>query len=84
MYWILFCFGPLCSWNTQDGAHLDVVMNGFLGGQSEKCFVDVRDRVFNPYAASSKCSSPSAAYKKRKSIKWHVYGQRICEVEHAS
>jgi len=54
-------------------------MNGFWGSQSEKCFIDVR--VFNPYAASNKCSSLSAAYK---NIKRHAYGQRIREVEHAS
>ena len=36
--------------NTQEGARLDVVMNGFWDGQSERCFVDVR--VLNPYAAS--------------------------------
>ena len=57
-------------------------MNGLWGGQSEKCFVDVR--VFNPYAASNKCSSLSAAYKKHENIKWHAYGQCIQEVEHAS
>ena len=57
-------------------------MNGFWGGQSEKCFVDVR--VFNLYAASNKCSSVSAAYKKRKNNKRHAYGQCICEVEQAS
>ena len=33
--------------NTQDGAHLDVAMNGFWSGPSEKCSVDVR--VFNTY-----------------------------------
>jgi len=36
----------LATSNTQGGAHLDVTMNGFWGGQSEKRFVDVR--VFNP------------------------------------
>ena len=69
----------LSTLNTQDDACLDVAMNGFLGGQSEKCFVDVR--VFNPYAASNKCSSLSAAYKKHENIKWRAYGQRIQEVE---
>ena len=57
-------------------------MNGFKGGQSEKCFVDVR--VFNPYAAPNKCSSLSAAYKKHENSKRHAYGQHIQEVEHAS
>ena len=70
---------PLTTSNTQDGTLLDVAMNGFWGGQS---FVDVR--VFNPYAASNKCSSLSAAYKKHENIKRRAYGQRIREVEHAS
>ena len=39
-------------------------MNGFWGGQSEKCFADVR--VFNPYAASNKCSSLSVADRSTK------------------
>ena len=53
--------------NTQEGAHLDVAMNGFWDGQSERCFVDVR--VFNPYASYNKCSSLAAAYKKHRNIK---------------
>ena len=72
----------LSTLNTQDGAHLDVVMNGFWGGQSVKCFVDVR--AFNPYAASNKCSSLSAAYRMLDNIKLGTYDQRIHEVEHAS
>ena len=36
--------------NSQDDAQLDIVMNGFWGGRSECCFMDVR--VFNPYAQS--------------------------------
>ena len=58
-----------------------LVWNGFWGGQSDKCFVDVR--VFNPYSASNKCSSLFAAYKKHENIKQCAYGQRIREVEHA-
>ena len=42
-------------------------MNGFWGGQSEKCYVDVK--VFNHYAASNKCSSLSIAYRKHAHIK---------------
>jgi len=57
-------------------------MNGFWGSQSERCFIDVW--VFNPYAASNKCSSLSAAYRKHENIKRRVYGLRIREVEHAS
>jgi len=44
--------------NTQDGARLDIVMNGFWGGCTERCYVDVR--IFNPYAHSN-VSSLSAA-----------------------
>ena len=36
--------------NVQDGARLDIAMNGFWGGRTERCFVDVR--IFNPYAPS--------------------------------
>jgi len=44
----------LATSNTQEYARLDVAMNGFWGSQSERCFVD--GRIFNPYAASNKCS----------------------------
>ena len=37
--------------NTQEGAHLDITMNGFRGGRSERHFVGVR--VFNPLAPSN-------------------------------
>jgi len=57
-------------------------MNGFWDSQFERCFIDVR--VFNPYAASNKCSSLSAAYRKHENIKRRSYGQRTREVEHAS
>jgi len=72
----------LATSNIQESARLDIAMNGFWGGQSERCFVDVR--VFNHYAASNKCSSLSATYKKHENIKRHAYSQRIRLVEHAS
>ena len=56
-------------------------MNGFWGGRSERCFVDVR--VFNPYAQSN-VNSISAAYRRHENIKRRAYGQRVREVEHAS
>ena len=56
----------LATLNTQGGAHLDVAVNGFWNGQSERCFVDVR--VFNPYAPSNKCSSFATAYLKHENI----------------
>jgi len=67
--------------NTQDVARLDIVMNGFWGGRSEGCHVDVR--VFNPYAPSNVSSFP-AAFKWHENVKHRAYGQRIREVEHAS
>jgi len=67
--------------NTQDGARLDIVMNGFWGGRSERCYVDVR--VFNPFAPSNVSSLP-AAFKRHENVKRRAYGQRIREVEHAS
>ena len=36
--------------NTQDGAQLDISMNGFWGGHYEKCYTDIR--VFNPLAVT--------------------------------
>ena len=72
----------LATSNIQESACLDIAMNGFWGGQSERCFVDVR--VFNPYTASNKCSSLSATDKKFENIKRHAYSQWIRVVEHAS
>ena len=46
--------------NNQEGACLDIAMNGFWGDRAECCFVDVR--VFNPFA-SSNVNSVSAAYR---------------------
>jgi len=68
--------------NTQEGAHLDIAMNGFWGGHSERCFVDVC--VFNPFAPSNSSSLLSSTFKKHENVKHRAYGQRICEVKHAS
>ena len=68
--------------NTQEGARLDIAMNGFWGSRSERCFIDVR--VFNPLAPSNSSSSLSSTFKKHENIKRRAYGQRIREVEHAS
>ena len=57
-------------------------MNGFWGGRSERCFVDVR--VFNPFAPSNSSTSLSSTFKKHENIKRRAYGQRVREVEHAS
>ena len=68
--------------NIQDGARLDIAMNGFWGGRSERCFVDVR--VFNPLAASNASSSLASCYRRHENIKKRAYAQRIREEEHAS
>ena len=68
--------------NTQDETCLDIAMNGFWGGQSERAFVDVK--VFNPYAPSNSNLSTTSCYKKHENIKEHVYEQRLREVEHSS
>ena len=72
----------LSSANIQDGARLDIAMNGFLGGRPERAYVDVR--VFNPFAPSNTASSLTACYKKHENIKKRAYGQQIREIEHAS
>ena len=68
--------------NTQDGARLDIVMNGFWGTRSERAFVDIR--VFNPFALSNLNNSLPTCYIKHENIKKRAYGQRIRENEHAS
>ena len=53
--------------NTQDGAWLDISMNGFWGGRYEKCYTDIR--VFNPLAPSNSGSSIQSCYRKHEAIK---------------
>ena len=71
---------PLATANSQDGAQLDIVMNGFWGGRSECCFMDIQ--VFNAYAQSN-VHSISAAYRCHENIERRAYGQRVPEIEHA-
>ena len=73
---------PLATSNTQDSARLDVAVNGFWGGRSERCFIDVR--VFNPFAPSNSSSSLSSTFRKHEKIMHRAYGQRVREVEHAT
>ena len=70
------------STNTQDGARLDIVANGFWGGVYERAFFDVR--VFNPFAPSNRRSSLASSYRYHESLKKRHYEQRIREVEHSS
>ena len=66
--------------HNADEFHLSI--NGFWGGRSERCFVDVH--VFNLLAPSNSSSSLSSIFKKHENIKYRVYGQRTCKIEHAS
>ena len=53
--------------NTQDGARLDIVADGFWGGSFERAFFDVR--VFNPFAQSNSHSSIQATYRHHENLK---------------
>ena len=67
--------------NVQDGARLDIAVNGFWGGQSERTFMDVR--IFNPHAPSNQ-QSLASCYRKQEAVKKRAYEQRVREIEHAS
>jgi len=66
----------------QDGAHLDISMNGFWGGHFEKCYTDIR--VFNPLAPSNSRSSLQSTYRKHESLKKRAYKSHLRKVEHSS
>ncbi len=68
--------------NSNEGARLDIAVNGFWGGRYEKTFLDVR--VFNPHAPSNSNTSINNCYRKHEKEKKRAYEQRILEVEHAS
>ena len=68
--------------NTQDGARLDIAMNGFWGGRYEKCYTDFR--VFNPLAPSNSGTTLQSCYRKHEITKKRAYELRIREVEHSS
>ena len=68
--------------NTQDGARLDIAMNGFWSGRYEICYTDVR--VFNPLAPSNSGTTLQSCYRKHEITKKRAYKLRIREVEHSS
>ena len=71
--------------NVEDGARLDVVVNGFWGGRFEKAFLDIR--VFNPpnpSARSNRQTSLQAVYRRHEQEKKRQYDQHVREVEHAT
>ena len=68
--------------NTQDGACLDIIADGFWGGSFERAFFDVR--TVNPFAQSNSHSSIQATYRHHENLKKQHYEKRIREVEHSS
>ena len=68
--------------NTQDGARLDIVANGFWGGTYERAFLDVR--VFNPFAPSNRHLQMATAYCHHENLKKRHYERRVREIEHSS
>ena len=68
--------------NVEDGARLDISMNGFWGGCFEKCYTDIR--VFNPLATSNRASNLHSSYSKHESLKKRAYESRLREVEHST
>ena len=68
--------------NTNDGARLDIAVNGFWCGRFEKTYMDVR--VFNPHAPSNRNTSIVQCYRKHEQEKRRSYDQRIREIEHVS
>ena len=67
--------------NTEDGAHLNVAMNGFWGSRCEKSYVDIK--VFNPHAPTNR-STPRSIYRRHKNVKKCTYKAQIHEVEHGT
>ena len=65
----------VCIVCIEDGARLDISMSGFWGGKCEKTFLDVK--VFNPYAASNRSSTPRAIYRSHENMKKRSYQAQI-------
>lgn len=67
--------------NREDGARVDIAVDGFWGDTREWAFFDVR--IFNPMARSN-CQPIQSCYRKHENEKKRAYEQRIREVEHGS
>lgn len=52
--------------NSQDGARLDVAMNGLWGGRYEKTYLDIR--VFNPFTPSNRHANHPMSYCKHENV----------------
>ena len=64
---------------TDDGAHLDIYVRGFLNNHQD-AFLDVR--VFHPNSPSNHPGRLSTMYKGHEDEKKRAYGQRIHDIEH--
>ena len=61
--------------NVQDGACLDISMNGFWGGHFEKYYTDIR--VFNPLATSKSGLYLQSTYRKHEFLKKRAYKSQL-------
>ena len=68
--------------STEDGARLDVAVEGFWGYLSQRVFFDIR--VFSPLVWSYQDHSLGACYKRNEEEKKCRYNQRVREIEHSS
>ena len=68
--------------NRDNGARVDIAVDGFWGPGKERTFIDIR--VFNPFAPTNRQTSISSSYRTHEREKKRQYNQRICEVEHGS
>ena len=68
--------------NTEDGARLDIRVQGLWGERHQSAFFDVR--IFNPFASSTTNSTPESVYKKHANEKRRNYEERVREVERGS
>lgn len=64
-----------CTASTEDGARLDVTVNGFWGGRFEHTFFDVR--VFNPNVPSNQAPQMTNIYWRHACGKCNKYEQWI-------
>ena len=68
--------------NREDGARLDVVVQGLWGKDRQCTFFDVR--VFNPFAQSHQKTSLTQCYHRQEQEKRRHYEERVREIEHGS
>lgn len=68
--------------NREDRACLDIVADGFWGGDRQCTFFDVS--VFNPFMQSHRYSTLAQCYRKNEQEKKRAYEERVQEVEHSS